>query len=164
MEEQQKDYDKAEEYYQRAVEADPKHANILGNYANFLCDQRKDYDKAEEYYQRAVEADPKHANILGNYANFLCDQRKDDDKAEEYYRRAVEANPKDANNLGNYAVFLKNQRKDYDLSLIHIYRKHRSVGTEFSYGKLVDGPALFHASGCLYLWRICCLLYTSRCV
>ena len=47
---QRKDYDRAEEYYRRAVDADSNHANHLGNYANFLCDQRKDYDKAEEYY------------------------------------------------------------------------------------------------------------------
>ena len=68
---QRKDYDKAEEYYRRAVEADPNHANNLGNYATFLKNQRKDYDKAEEYYRRAVEADPKHATNLGNYANFM---------------------------------------------------------------------------------------------
>ena len=55
---------RAEEYYQRAIEADPKDANNLGNYANFLCDQRQDYDKAEEYYQRAIEADPKDVDWL----------------------------------------------------------------------------------------------------
>ena len=41
-----RDYDKAEEYYQRAIEADPKHANNLGNYATFLWKHRQDYDKA----------------------------------------------------------------------------------------------------------------------
>ena len=52
-------------------EADPKRANILGNYANFLANQMQDYTQAEVMYQRALEADPKRANILGNYAKLL---------------------------------------------------------------------------------------------
>ena len=112
--EDQHEMDEAEKYYQRAIEADPKNTNTLGDYANFLNLQRQDYDKAEEYYQRAIEANPKHANTLGNYANFLCDQRQDYDKAEEYYQRAIEADPKDVDHLGNYATFLNLQRQDYD--------------------------------------------------
>nr|ART37671.1 E6 [uncultured bacterium] len=54
--------------YKRALEADPKDANSLGNYALFLSDIRKDYDAAEAMYKRALEADPKHANSLGSYA------------------------------------------------------------------------------------------------
>ena len=110
----QHEMDEAEKYYLNAIEADPKNARNLGNYANFLYEQRRYYDKAEEYYQRAIEADPKNADQLGNYANFLWKQRQDYDKAEEYYQRAIEANPKDADHLGNYAVFLKKQRQDYD--------------------------------------------------
>ncbi len=41
-----KDYDRPEEHYRRALEADPKHARHIGT-------------------------DPKHANHLGNYAGFL---------------------------------------------------------------------------------------------
>ena len=110
----QSELDQAEEYYQRAIEADPEYAGNLGNYAIFLEDQRQDYDKAEEYYQRAIEADPKRANTLGNYAIFLKNQRQDYDKAEEYYQRTIEADPKHANTLGNYANFLCDQRQDYD--------------------------------------------------
>ena len=42
-------YDEAEEHYVRAIEADPKHANNLGNYGLFLADARGDADKAETY-------------------------------------------------------------------------------------------------------------------
>ena len=112
--EDQHEMDEAEKYYQRAIEADPKNTNTLGDYANFLNLQRQDYDKAEEYYRRAIEADPKDVDHLGNYANFLNLQRQDYDKAEEYYQRAIEADPKHANNLGNYATFLCDQRQDYD--------------------------------------------------
>ena len=52
--------------YQRALAADPTHANTLGNYANFLKNVRKDHDQAEAMHQRALAADPTHANNLGN--------------------------------------------------------------------------------------------------
>ncbi len=106
--------DRAEEFYKRAIAADPKHANTLGNYAIFLRNERKDMDRAEEFYKRAIAADPEHANNLGNYANFLCDERKDMDRAEEFYKRAIAADPEHANNLGNYANFLCDERKDMD--------------------------------------------------
>ena len=109
---QRKDDARAEEYYLRAIAADPNHANTLGNYALFLQIQRKDDARAEEYYLKAIAADPNHANTFGNYAVFLKNQRKDDARAEEYYLKAIAADPNHANNLGNYAVFLKNQRKD----------------------------------------------------
>ncbi|MCI5197567.1 MAG: hypothetical protein D3919_15375, partial [Candidatus Electrothrix sp. AW5] len=110
---QKQDYAAAEAMYERAVEADPNHANNLGNYAVFLENQKQDYPAAEVMYERAVEADPKHANNLGNYALFLKNQKQDYPAAETMYERAVEADPKHANNLGNYALFLKNQKQDY---------------------------------------------------
>ena len=68
------DHDQAEQMYQRALAADPDHANNLGNYAIFLTTVRGDHDQAEQMYQRALAADPEHANNLGNYANFLTDR------------------------------------------------------------------------------------------
>ena len=37
----------------RAIKADPKHANNLGNYGLFLADARGDADKAETYCKSA---------------------------------------------------------------------------------------------------------------
>ena len=110
---QKQDYEQAETFYLRAIDADPKHAHNLGNYANFLADQKQDYAQAEIFYLRAIEAEPKHANNLGNYANFLADQKQDYAQAEIFYLRAIEAEPKHANNLGNYANFLADQKQDY---------------------------------------------------
>jgi Tfp pilus assembly protein PilF len=104
----------AEAFYKRAIEADPKHASCLGNYAAFLHSERHDYDQAETLYKLAIEADPKHANNLGNYAAFLHSERHDYDQAETLYKLAIEADPKHANNLGNYANFLRNESRDYD--------------------------------------------------
>lgn len=124
VENKQKHYDKAEEYYKRALEADPNHANNLGNYANFLKTIREDYDKAEEYYKRALEADPNHAGNLGNYANFLWYTRKGYDNAEEYYKRALDIDPNHVTILGNYAMFLRRIRKDEAQAEIYEHRKH----------------------------------------
>ena len=109
-----RDYDRAEEMYERAITADPNNANNLGNYANFLTDVRHDHDRAQEMYERAITADPNHANSLGNYALFLKNVRGDHDRAQEMYERAITADPTDADNLGLYAIFLGTVRREYD--------------------------------------------------
>ena len=107
-------YDTSEKFYKRAISADPKHANNLGNYAAFLHYKREGHgDDAEAFYKRAIEADPKNANNLGNYANFLTDIRKDHDAAEAFYKRAIEADPEHAHILGIYANFLSRIRKEH---------------------------------------------------
>ena len=111
---QEKDIEKKDKIYREGIAKYPQDANLLGDYANFLCDIRHDYDQAETYYKRALEADPKDATALGNYAVFLQDIRHDYDQAEGYYKRALEADPKSANKLGNYAIFLQDIRHDYD--------------------------------------------------
>ena len=99
--------------YERAIEAEPNHANNLGNYALFLTNNLQDYPKAKEMYERALEAEPKHTNNLGNYALFLKNNLQDYPKAQEMYERAIEADPKHTNILGNYAHFLTNNLQDY---------------------------------------------------
>ena len=57
--------------FERAITADPNHANNLGNYATFMWTIRHDYNQAEAMFERAITADPNHANNLGNYSQFL---------------------------------------------------------------------------------------------
>ncbi len=90
---QRKDDARAEEYYLKAIAADPNHANNLGNYANFLKTSERTMLGRREYYLKALAADPKDADFLGNFANFLKNQRKDDARAEEYYLKAIAADP-----------------------------------------------------------------------
>ncbi|RZQ67401.1 tetratricopeptide repeat protein [Porphyromonas gingivalis] len=111
---QEKDIDKKDKIYQEGIAKYPQDADLLGDYANFLCDIRHAYDQAESYYKKALEADPNHANNLGNYALFLQDIRHAYDQAEVYYKQALEADPKNANALGNYASFLHTIRHAYD--------------------------------------------------
>jgi Tfp pilus assembly protein PilF len=117
-----KDYDSAEIYYKKAIEADPMNANYLGAYGIFLFQIRKDYDSAEVYCKKAINANPRHASNLGNYATILDHIRKDYDSAETYYKKAIEADPMHVNNLGNYAIFLFKIRKDHD-SAENYYKK-----------------------------------------
>jgi hypothetical protein len=49
------DYDGAEDYYLKALDADPKHAGNLGNYAHFLI-AKGDVAQADLYIERAFEA------------------------------------------------------------------------------------------------------------
>jgi tetratricopeptide (TPR) repeat protein len=66
-----KDYDKAEEAFQVALETDPNQPIYLITYANFLSDICEDYPKAEKFYLRAVEADPEQLPQLGNFYRYL---------------------------------------------------------------------------------------------
>ena len=108
------DPERAEQTYQAGLEAFPRSAELLGNYANFLTDVRHDHDRAEQLYDAAITTDPSDATHLGNYAVFVTDVRHDYDRAQQLYDAAITADPNDANNLGNYALFLTDVRHDHD--------------------------------------------------
>ena len=133
----------AEAYYKRAIEADPKDADNLGSYADFLENRRGDMEDAEAYYKRAIEADPKDADSLGSYAVFLENRRGDMDGAEAYYKRAIEADPKEADNLSHYADFLEKRRRDM-VAAEGIYRRAietnpKHTGALGNYGQYLAG-------------------------
>jgi len=101
----QKEYNKAEEYYLKAVESgDTGALNNLG----ILHSEQKEYNKAEEYYLKAVESgDTGALNNLG----ILHSEQKEYNKAEEYYLKAVESGDTGAlNNLG----ILHSEQKEYN--------------------------------------------------
>jgi tetratricopeptide (TPR) repeat protein len=66
-----KDYDSAEQYYLRAIKANPKHVGALCNYALLLENAQNDYEAAEVYYKQALEADPENTGTLDRYAQLL---------------------------------------------------------------------------------------------
>ena len=82
------DMDQAQDMYQRAINADPHDADILGNYAYFLNTVRGDMDQAQDMYQRAINADPHNAISFGNYAQILF-VRSDDMKAIILAEKAI---------------------------------------------------------------------------
>ena len=103
---EQKEYEKAEEYYLRAIESgDNKALNNLGN----LYKEQKEYEKAEEYYLRAI--DTGNNDALFNLGN-LYSIKKDYTKAEEYYLKAIDIGNNDALfNIGNLYIIKEDYTK-----------------------------------------------------
>jgi len=100
---EQKEYDKAEANYLKAIESGNNRAlfNIC-----ILYDEQKEYSKAKEYYLRAIETGNKKAlNNLGN----LYKEQKEYGKAEEYYLKAIESGDKGV--LRNLGVLYKEQKE-----------------------------------------------------
>ncbi|XP_078162179.1 uncharacterized protein LOC144557480 [Carex rostrata] len=65
------EYDRAEEYFKRAVEAEPVDGEARSRYAVFLWQHRSDLEKAEEMFLKAIEVDPDNSYHLCTYARFL---------------------------------------------------------------------------------------------
>ncbi len=116
------EFKRAEQYFEKAIELNPKKADHLGNYASFLTDVKKDFERADAYYQKSIEADPNHALHLGNYAVFLTDFKKDYEGADVYYQKSIEADPNLSLHLGNYASFLSHIKKDYERAEVYYKR------------------------------------------
>ncbi|XP_057954643.1 uncharacterized protein LOC131148752 isoform X2 [Malania oleifera] len=66
-----RDYDRAEEYFKRAVGVEPPDAEAYNKYAGFLWMGKKDLWAAEETYLEAISADPTNTYYAANYAHFL---------------------------------------------------------------------------------------------
>lgn len=52
------DLPSAEEYYSRAVLADPGDGEIMSEYAKLVWEVHRDHGKASSYFERAVQATP----------------------------------------------------------------------------------------------------------
>ncbi|KAJ4774413.1 Tetratricopeptide repeat (TPR)-like superfamily protein [Rhynchospora pubera] len=66
-----RDYDRAEEYFKRSVEAEPVDGEAMSRYALFLWQHRGDLEKAEEMFLKASDVDPDNSHHLCTYARFL---------------------------------------------------------------------------------------------
>lgn len=106
-----KQYDKAEEYYLKAINVGNKDAlNNLGN----LYQEQEEYEKAEEYYLKAI--DTGNNDALFNLG-LLYDIKKNVIKAEEYYLKAIEEDNNEALNNLAYLYFSKSKNKEKALEL-----------------------------------------------
>ncbi|GAV74462.1 TPR_16 domain-containing protein [Cephalotus follicularis] len=65
------DYDRAEEYFKRAIGVEPPDAEAYSKYASFLWKVKNDLWAAEETFLEAIAADPTNSFHAANYAHFL---------------------------------------------------------------------------------------------
>jgi tetratricopeptide (TPR) repeat protein len=92
------------EEHERAVEADPKHAQARVNLITLYA-RLGQTEKAEEHYRALLTIDPNLVESHYNYGVMLTGQQKYKEAAEAY-RRALEINPYYADAHNNYAYLL----------------------------------------------------------
>ncbi|KAF6136191.1 hypothetical protein GIB67_001600 [Kingdonia uniflora] len=65
------DSNRAEEYFERALQIEPPDAEALSQYAQFMWRERGDFDAAERAFIAAMDANPQNTYHESNYALFL---------------------------------------------------------------------------------------------
>ena len=92
--EQVKNYEQAESYYIRAIEAGPTFGDALNNFGTFLCRQ-KQYERADELFNRTVNL-PKYTQLANSFENAaLCAwQAGKLQKAVHYFEQGLAYDPK----------------------------------------------------------------------
>ncbi|XP_072955835.1 uncharacterized protein [Typha angustifolia] len=62
------DAQRSDEYYSRAILADPSDGDILSQYAKLVWELHHDEDCASSYFERAVQVAPQNSHVLASYA------------------------------------------------------------------------------------------------
>ncbi len=110
--ERAKDLDKAEEFYQKSVDHEPKNARAWRLMGKFLANERKDMERALAYLKKAVELAPDSTyGFMKLGETYEALGRKEEalecyEKSLENYRKDVEADPKDCCNYEGMADVL----------------------------------------------------------
>lgn len=81
-------YDVAVDRLQRALEQDPRNADVHSTLA-VAYDTQGRTDLAEEHYQRAAELAPQNPSVANSYGVFLCRNARWEE-AQPYFRRAAD--------------------------------------------------------------------------
>lgn len=61
------DLKRAEEYYSRAILADPKDGDVLSQYAKLVWELHRDQDRAVNYFERAVHVAPEDRFVSSSH-------------------------------------------------------------------------------------------------
>ncbi|GAQ78367.1 Tetratricopeptide repeat like superfamily protein [Klebsormidium nitens] len=67
----QKDYPRAEEFFERAILASPSDGEVLSQYAKLIYQVHGDVERATHYHEQAVKAAPEDCYVLASFASFL---------------------------------------------------------------------------------------------
>ncbi len=110
MHEQFQEYEKAKEYYEKAIELNPDFAEAYNNFAILLNEYLHEYEKAKHCYEKAIKLDSNFALAYNNLAALYYNHFKDIKKAQEYFLLALEKDPSldfVRKNLGQVSTFDK---------------------------------------------------------
>jgi len=92
--ERQKEFDKAEDEFKKALDVNPRNAQVLNYYGYMLADRGTRLDEAHGLIQRAVLLEPHNGAYLDSLGWVYFKQNKLED-AETTLRKAVEREPHD---------------------------------------------------------------------
>jgi len=107
---QNRDWDKAIEYYEKSIELGPNHSRAYNGIGNVYF-AKGEYPKAREYYQKALESNPNYAIYAENIGR-CHKQLKEWDQAVIYYKKALELNPRDSVTLSGLGEMLYQMGKN----------------------------------------------------
>ena len=85
-----KDYEKSDEYYDKALKENPLDKYVLNNYSYYLSLRKVKLDKAKEMAEKAVALDPENANFTDTYGWVLY-QLGDYAEAEKWIKKSMDA-------------------------------------------------------------------------
>ena len=83
----------AEEFYEKAVKANPDHVIANSNLAKILMDEHGKVREAQLLLERALQADPKYAPALSMFGNTIAHLDNDFKREAEYHAKAIEYGP-----------------------------------------------------------------------
>ncbi|GLT73970.1 hypothetical protein SLA2020_457950 [Shorea laevis] len=83
MYEVEKDVEKAEECFGRAILASPGDGEVLSLYGKLIWETQRDEGRAKSYFDRAVCASPDDCMVLGSYARFMWESEEEEKEDEE---------------------------------------------------------------------------------
>lgn len=120
--------DKADMYFQRALELNSVDAQLLNNYGVYLCEVNR-YKEAEGYFDRVLK-NPLYKGKAKVYENLgLCAKFKGNlAEAEKHFRRALLMNPKLAKSLLSLAQLKFDQRNK--ISAYSYFQQHNKISRQ----------------------------------
>ncbi len=131
------EYNKAIEYYRRALPYDRRNPLIYRN-MSLAYRHQKDYQKADEIISKALSMDPKNVKNIMLFGNILFEQGKYKE-AKSQYEEALKINPDNSSALYNMAIALL--RLGDEVSAVEYLKRVGTVDklgniTHLSYSKL----------------------------
>ncbi len=133
-----KEFEKSDEYYEKALDLEPLNALVLNNYAYYLSLRNKDLPKAKEMAEKAVELDSANSANLDTYAWILY-KMNDYIEAEKWIKKAMEhGGDQDDTILEHYGDILYKLGQNDEAYQYWLKAREKGKGSEFLDKKIRD--------------------------